>query len=114
MPKPYRLALDVGATSIGWTAVELHPSNLEPCGVLRMGVRLFSSGRDLQTYTSLAMGRRLARAARRRRDRFLQRQQRLAAVLVRLGLLPADLAERKRLEPLDPYRLRQEALWSAP
>lgn len=110
MPKLYRLALDVGATSIGWTALELHPGTFEPCGILRMGVRVFPDGRDPQSGTSLAMDRRLARSARRRRDRFIQRQRRLMASLVRLGLMPDDEASRLALERLDPYALRAAAL----
>lgn len=113
MPKLYRLALDVGATSIGWTALDLHPSSLDPCGVLRMGVRVFPDGRDPQSGTSLAMDRRLARSARRRRDRFLQRQRRLMAALVRQGLMPAEDSARKALEATDPFALRREALTRA-
>ncbi|MFV3126913.1 type II CRISPR RNA-guided endonuclease Cas9 [Niveispirillum sp. KHB5.9] len=104
----YRLALDVGATSIGWCVTELGPYG-EPCGLARLGVRVFPEGRDPQNGTSLAVDRRVARQARRRRDRFLQRQQRLIAALVDAGLFPADRDERKKLERLDPYALRAAA-----
>ncbi|TWB19013.1 CRISPR-associated Csn1 family endonuclease [Nitrospirillum amazonense] len=110
MPKPYRLALDVGATSIGWCALELGSEKLEPAGILRMGVRVFPDGRDPQSGTSLAMDRRLARGARRRRDRFLERRRRLLAALVRLKLVPADGVGRTAQAALDPYALRAAAL----
>jgi len=110
MPHPYRLALDVGATSIGWTALDLDPATLEPCGIRRMGVRVFPDGRDPKTAASLAADRRISRSARRRRDRFLQRQQRLMATLVRVGLMPDDPAARKALEREDPYGLRRDGL----
>ena len=77
-----------------------------------MGSRIFSDGRDPKSKQSLALDRREARAQRRRRDRFKQRQ---AAVLKRLtlaGLFPpdADVEARKALEALDPYGLRARAL----
>lgn len=106
--RPYRLALDVGATSIGWCATELDARG-EPCGLIRLGVRVFPEGRDPQKGTSLAVDRRVARQVRRRRDRFLQRQKRLIAALVDAGLFPADRGERKALERLDPYAMRAAA-----
>jgi CRISPR-associated endonuclease Csn1 len=114
MPKrPYRLALDIGATSIGWCATELNAQG-DPCGLIRLGVRVFPEGRDPQKGTSLAVDRRVARQARRRRDRFLQRQKRLIAALVTCGLFPADRQARKALEGLDPYILRANAATDHP
>ena len=50
------------------------------------------------------------RAARRRRDRFLQRQRKLIALLIEYGLFPSAQGERKRLEKLNPYALRAKGL----
>ena len=47
---------------------------------------------------------------RRSRDRFIQRRDFVIAKLVEIGLMPADKADRKALEHLDPYRLRADAL----
>ncbi len=105
----YRLGIDVGTNSIGWWALILGPEG-RPIGTLDCGVRIFSDGRDPQSGASLAQARREARAARRRRDRFLLRKSDLMEALVGLGLMPADVAERKKLEALDPYRLRAEGL----
>lgn len=69
----YRLALDLGANSLGWCLLELDPAGA-PCGLRDMGVRIFPDGRDPKTLASLAAARRLARGMRRRRDRYLQRR----------------------------------------
>lgn len=118
----YRLGLDVGSNSIGWCAVTLAPDEEHsgklprhrPNGVLDAGVRILTpneeAGRDPQSKASLAADRRAARSARRRRDRFVRRQKRLMHVLIEAGLMPADDAERKALEKLDPYWLRAAAL----
>lgn len=105
----YRLALDLGASSIGWCLYLLDAQG-RPAGIRRLGVRIFSDGRDPKSLASLAADRRLARQARRRRDRVLKRRQRLMAQLVEAGLMPADEAERKALQALDPYELRAKGL----
>ena len=109
----YRLGLDIGTNSIGWCAVALDAEG-RPSGVLDAGVRILTpndeAGRNPKSKASLAANRRLARGARRRRDRFLRRQKRLMTLLTEAGLMPADRAERKCLEKLDPYWLRKTAL----
>lgn len=110
MSKPkYRLGLDVGTNSIGWAAVLLDDGG-EPCGVLDMGVRIFSDGRDEQSKESNAVDRRLARGQRRRRDRYLKRRGDLMDALVEFGLMPSDATERKALQDWNPYTLRLRAL----
>jgi len=106
---PYRLGIDVGTNSLGWCVLDLGRDG-HPCGIRRMGVRIFSDGRDPQKGTSLAVDRRLARQMRRRRDRFLARREGLMRALVRHGLMPADPQGRKALEALDPYCLRARGL----
>jgi len=105
----YRLSLDIGANSIGWSLLVLDAVG-NPCGIRDIGVRVFPDGRDPKTLASLAAERRLARAMRRRRDRYLQRRKALINVLVRHGMLPAEEMSRKALVRLDPYVLRREAL----
>src|SRR5690606_13039108 len=106
---PYRLALDLGSTSLGWCVIELD-RNGDPCGIRKMGVRLFSDGRNPKDKTSLAVARRVARQMRRRRDRTLRRRRHLLAALVRHGLMPAGTGERRALERFDPYELRRRGL----
>lgn len=105
----YRLALDMGANSLGWCVYRLD-ANDEPDKIIRMGSRIFSDGRDPKTLASRAADRRLARQARRRRDRVVKRRHKLMQALVRFGLMPADETTRKQLQEIDPYLLRARGL----
>lgn len=105
----WRAGFDLGTNSLGWAVLELDEHG-RPIRVVAAGARIFSEGRDPQSKESLAVNRRAARAMRRRRDRFLQRQRALMKYLVAGGLFPADAAERKALEGLDPFALRARAL----
>ncbi len=107
--RSYRLGIDVGSNSLGWFLVWLdregNPSALGPGGV-----RIYPDGRDPKSKTSNAVDRRVARGARRRRDRYLKRRKKLMAHLIEHGLMPIEEAARKELEKLDPYELRAKAL----
>ncbi|MDA8258795.1 MAG: type II CRISPR RNA-guided endonuclease Cas9 [Betaproteobacteria bacterium] len=104
----YRLALDLGSTSLGWAIVRLKGG--EPVALIKAGVRIFSDGRNPKDGSSLAVTRRAARAMRRRRDRLLKRKHRMMALLIKHGFFPAHTAERKVLELLNPYELRAKGL----
>lgn len=107
----YRLALDLGSTSLGWAMVRLRDG--EPIAIIKAGVRIFSDGRNPKDGSSLAVTRRAARAMRRRRDRLLKRKYRMMALLLKHGFFPADTTERKALELLNPYELRARGLDTA-
>lgn len=104
----YRLALDLGSTSLGWAMVRLKDDN--PVAIIKAGVRIFSDGRNPKDGSSLAVTRRAARAMRRRRDRLLKRKHRMMALLLKHGFFPSDATERKALELLNPYELRAKGL----
>ena len=107
---PYRLGLDLGTNSIGWAAIRLDDHDA-PCGILGMGVRVFPDGRDAKSKESNAASRRVARGARRRRDRYQKRRTDLLRRLTECGLMPADERQRKALAARhDPYELRARAL----
>jgi CRISPR-associated endonuclease Csn1 len=108
----YRLALDLGSTSLGW-AVFLLNAQHEPTAIARAGVRIFGDGRNPKDGSSLAVTRRLARGMRRRRDRLLKRKLRMREKLTQYGFFPADVEARKALEPLNPYALRARGLTEA-
>ncbi|MBI3773882.1 MAG: type II CRISPR RNA-guided endonuclease Cas9 [Gammaproteobacteria bacterium] len=108
----YRLALDMGSTSIGWCLIRLN-ANDEPIAVIRMGVRIFSDGRNPKDGSSLAVTRRNARQMRRRRDRLLKRKERMMASLIKLGFFPKDDGQRRELVKLDPYALRKKGLYES-
>ena len=105
----YRLALDLGSTSLGWAMLRLDAEN-NPCAVIKTGVRIFSDGRNPKDGSSLAVTRRDARAMRRRRDRLLKRKARMTRSLIEHGFFPADDAKRKELVTLNPYALRSKGL----
>ena len=109
----YRLALDLGSTSLGWAMLRLNERD-EPCAVIKAGVRIFSDGRNPKDGSSLAVTRRNARAMRRRRDRLLKRKARMKQALIELGFFPADEAQRKALETLNPYTLQSQGPGSGP
>ena len=104
----WRLGLDLGTNSLGWCAVELQSKR--PVKLIDMGVRIFSDGRDPKKGDPLAVQRRDARGARRRRDRLLKRKRQLLNSLIENSLLPSNVEERKALAQLDPYQLRKRAL----
>jgi len=109
----YRLALDLGTNSIGWALIRLagNPAGqMEPSAIIRAGVRIFGDGKDPKSGASLAVDRRLARGARRNRDRKLKRKQRLLQALIDSGFMPNDKTERSALVHLDPYLLRSRGL----
>jgi CRISPR-associated endonuclease Csn1 len=105
----YRLALDLGSTSLGWALVRLNAEKV-PCAVIKAGVRIFSDGRNPKDGSSLAVSRREARAMRRRRDRLLKRKARMLQTLVRHGFFPQSEPQRKALEKLEPLALRAKGL----
>ena len=105
----YRLALDLGTTSLGWAMIRLNTEN-QPIAVIKAGVRIFSDGRNPKDGSSLAVTRRNARAMRRRRDRLLKRKARMMAALVKYGFFSMNETERKALECLNPYELRAKGL----
>ncbi len=105
----YILGLDLGATSLGWSVVELGDDDV-PLRLERMGVRIFSDGRDSKTKEPLAVARRTARGMRKRRDRYVMRRETLMNKLIKYGLMPESEAERKALERLNPYELRVKGL----
>lgn len=107
----YRLALDLGSTSLGWAMIRLNNEKQPaPVAVIKAGVRIFSDGRNPKDGSSLAVTRREARATRRRRDRLLKRKARMMRTLVEYGFFPEDEKARKALETISPYSLRARGL----
>lgn len=105
----WRLGADLGTNSLGWAVIRLDDKG-DPGGIEAAGSRIFSDGREPKSGASLAGGRRDARAMRRRRDRFKQRQAALLKYLTLAGFFPADDEARRALAALDPYQLRARAL----
>ena len=106
----YAIGLDIGITSVGWAVVCLD-ANEKPCGIIRMGSRIFDRAEQPKTGESLAAPRREARSARRRLRRHRHRNQRIRYLLV-----TREVITQQQLESLfsgkleDIYQLRAEAL----
>ena len=105
----YRLGLDVGTNSLGWSVLELN-SDDEPFRIASAGVRIFADGRDSKSKATLKANRREARSARKNRDRYLQRRTFLLSELTKAGLFPKDSVARSELQNLNPLKLRADAL----
>jgi len=104
----WRLALDMGTSSIGWSALDIeNPENVK---ILDMGVRIFPDGREPKTGTPLNEARRDARQMRRQRDRKIRRKKTMLNFLVNNGLMPKEREEQQTVVQLDPYTLRAAAL----
>lgn len=104
----YRLGIDLGSTSLGWCILKLHDN--KPAGIENLGVRIFSDGRDAKSSEPLCVARRNSRSARRRRDRYIARRKNLMQCLIKNNLMPDNIAERKKMQDLNPLELRVKAL----
>ena len=107
----YRLGLDVGANSLGWSVLKLDTDG-KPYEIENAGARIFSDGREPKGYSTFKATRRTARSARRNRDRFKQRQTHLIKELERAKLFPpeSNTATRHAIQKLDPLELRANSL----
>lgn len=101
---PYALGLDLGSNSIGWALIKLDSED-NPCGIEKVGVRVFEAGMEGQYESgkeeSRNKKRREARLVRRQIERRARRYRKLANVLQRIKLLPegnlSDSVERKNI-----------------
>jgi len=104
-----RYSLDIGTNSIGWCIYEIDGNN-NPFRMVDAGARVYSDGLEPKSETSKASARREQRSARRRNDRVNKRKKELMTCLVRHKLMPDNEEERKKLEFLDPYKLRYDGI----
>ena len=107
----YRLGLDIGIASVGWAVVRTDTKD-EPCGIERMGVRVFDKAEVPKTGDSLASARRSARCSRRRLRRRRHRIDRTEMLLENAGLIDRAVLQARyqsgQME--DVYELRVRAL----
>ena len=110
MQWPYGIGLDIGVASVGWAVVALD-EQAQPCGLIRLGSRVFDKAEQSRG-ESLAAPRRQARSMRRRLRRKALRRQDIYALLPRHGLPgQAELAALFQTGHLeDIYALRARAL----
>lgn len=102
----YKIGLDLGSTSLGWSIIEID-ENDRPVDFVDMGVRIFSDGRDEKTKQPLCVSRREARISRVRLDRLLMRKKSVLALINNNGMSFKII---DKDSTWDPYFLRAEAL----
>lgn len=105
-----RLGIDIGTNSIGWALIDADSGRIIDLGSRIFGTSPTGAGRDPKSGASLAVDRRDARAARRRRDRYLGRRSAFLETLVRCGLMSEKVDEAKLVASKDPYVLRARGL----
>lgn len=109
----YTLGIDMGTNSIGWAVVELD-DNLQPCGLIACGTRIFQETVDAKSRIPKSQARRAARSARRLVSRRKMRLNSVLKLLSKNELLPNNANEREKLfadnKSFDPYQLRKKAL----
>lgn len=102
------LGLDIGSNSIGWALIDNENNQ-----ILDTGVRVFQEGVNRDTKgaeISKHATRRVARGARRSRERRNYRKDKLLRLLTRNNLLPKDGNELQKVFNTDPYVLRAKGL----
>lgn len=102
------LGLDIGSNSVGWALLDTQKEQ-----IVDTGVRVFQEGVDRDTKgTEISKNetRRIARGARRSRQRRNSRKDKLLRLLIRYGLLPSEPNKLQKVFDKDPYLLRAKGL----
>lgn len=106
----WRLGLDLGTNSLGWSVLGLDENGEINSELIDMGVRIFSDGREPKTGEPLAAARRTARGIRKNLYRRKLRRHQLFTQLQEDNLFPKEKKEAEKIKVLNPYALRVEAL----
>ncbi|SOC26997.1 type II CRISPR RNA-guided endonuclease Cas9 [Thalassospira xiamenensis] len=107
--KPYRLALDLGQSSIGW-AVYLLDKNLKVSSLIDLGTAIHPHGLNSKMSASKGAERRKSRLARRTNAHKRQRMNALLKALTNHKLFPACQSQQNALKQLHPYALRAKGV----
>ena len=84
----YRLGLDIGITSVGWSVVNLEKQRIED-----LGVRIFNVAENPKDGSSLAIPIRLARGRRRLLRRKSYRVNRVRELIINENILSKEKLE---------------------
>jgi CRISPR-associated endonuclease Csn1 len=104
----YRLGLDIGTNSIGWSLFDLNHIVDDFPEFIDGGVRLFSDGRNPKDKEPLNVTRRTAKGIRRTKERRNNRYLNLINFFKKHGFINSD--NEKKIFDLNPYKARAEAL----
>lgn len=105
----YRIGLDIGTNSVGWSVIELKLNDnhkYETAGIVDLGVRMFDKAEIPKTGASLAEPRRLARSSRRRLRRRSARKKE-----IRQLLLSYQIVNEEELNQLYPLKSDSVDIW---
>ncbi|MDF9763829.1 CRISPR-associated endonuclease Csn1 [Peribacillus simplex] len=107
----YRIGLDIGTNSIGWSVIEVteneNKTRFNKVGIVDHGVRMFSRAEHPKTGASLAAPRRLARSSRRRLNRKSGRKE-----AVRKLLILKEVIGEQELNALYPLSANSIDVWN--
>jgi len=103
----YRLGLDIGITSVGWSVINLDKRRIED-----LGVRIFNAAENPKDGASLALPRRLARGRRRLLRRKAYRINRVKSMLINNNFLSKKELDNlfNNKEIIDVWEARVKAL----
>lgn len=108
----YRIGLDIGITSVGWSVIE-DDSNGNPIRIIDLGSRIFDAAENPKDGSPLAKSRRDARGLRRRLRRRKHRVERTKSLLERYNIISKkdieDMYENYRFQ-YNVYELRVQGL----
>lgn len=108
----YRLGLDIGIASVGWSVIKLN-ENDEPVRIEDLGVRTFIAAENPKDGSSLALPRRIARGVRRRLRRRRYRLNRIIKLFIKNNILQEkeiDYILNNKNKNKSVWHLRSEAL----
>ena len=108
----YRIGLDIGITSVGWSAIE-NNENGDPIRIIDLGSRIFDAAENPKDGSPLAKARRDARGLRRRLRRKKHRVERTKSLLERFKIISRkdieDMYENYKFQ-YNVYELRVQGL----
>lgn len=108
----YRIGLDIGITSVGWSVIE-NDSNGNPIRIIDLGSRIFDAAENPKDGSPLSKTRRDARGLRRRLRRKKHRVERTKRLLERYNIISKkdikDMYENYKFQ-YNVYELRVQAL----
>lgn len=104
----YKIGLDIGIGSVGWSVIKLDEETESPIKIEDLGVRKFDVAENPKNGESLAKTRRDARSIRRTLRRRRHRLTRIKNLLITAKLISNN--DFHKLYSLDPWQLRAEAL----
>jgi len=100
----YRIGLDIGITSVGWSVIENNEFG-DAVKIIDLGSRIFTAAETPKDGSSLALPRREARGARRRNRRKVFRIFRVKKLLIESGILSESELDKLYTSNISKYSI---------